>query len=475
MEPIRTDIPARLDRLPWSRFHWLVVFALGASWAIDGLEVTLTGAVSGILQHPDTLHLDSEQIGGLGSFYLAGAVVGALICGHLTDRHGRAKLFFATLAVYLVGTLATAFAWSFTSMALCRIVTGFGIGGEYAAINSAIDELIPARVRGQVNLGINGSYWIGTALGSLATLVLLDPNIFPIDVGWRAGFFIGALLGFVVLLARRYVPESPRWLTIHGQHDKAMGIIAAIEARVIEGGKATRVPPDEFLVIHPRMHIGFDVIIRTLVRDYPRRAVLGLVLIASQAFLYNAIFFTYALVLTRFYAVPAAETGLYLLPFALGNFAGPLLLGRWFDRFGRRTMIAATYVISAVLLWGTGLLFARGVLSAQEQTFLWCVIFFFASAAASSAYLTISEIFPLELRALAIALFYAAGTAIGGVAAPWLFGILIGSGSRDAVSNGYALGAVLMLIAAVVEAWLGVDAERKSLERIAPPLSTRVG
>jgi len=475
METIRTDIPARLDRLPWSRFHWLVVFALGASWAIDGLEVTLTGAVSGILQHPDTLHLDSEEIGGLGSFYLAGAVVGALICGHLTDRHGRAKLFFATLAVYLIGTLATAFAWNFTSMALCRIVTGFGIGGEYAAINSAIDELIPARVRGQVNLGINGSYWIGTALGSVATLWLLDPNIFPIDIGWRAGFFIGALLGFVVLLARRYVPESPRWLTIHGQHDKAMGIIAAIEARIIEGGKAARVPPDEFLVIHPRMHIGFGVIVRTLVRDYPRRAVLGLVLIASQAFLYNAIFFTYALVLTRFYAVPAAETGLYLLPFALGNFAGPLLLGRWFDRFGRRAMIAATYVISAVLLWGTGLLFARGVLSAQEQTFLWCVIFFFASAAASSAYLTISEIFPLELRALAIALFYAAGTAIGGVAAPWLFGILIGSGSRDAVSNGYALGAVLMLLAAVVEAWLGVDAERKSLERIAPPLSTRVG
>jgi MFS family permease len=475
MEPIRTDIPARLDRLPWSRFHWLVVFALGASWAIDGLEVTLTGAVSGILQHPGTLHLDSEEIGGLGSFYLAGAVVGALICGHLTDRHGRAKLFFATLAVYLVGTLATAFAWNFSSMALCRIVTGFGIGGEYAAINSAIDELIPARVRGQVNLGINGSYWIGTAVGSVATLWLLDPRFFPVDLGWRAGFFIGALLGFAVLLARRYVPESPRWLTIHGQHDKAMRIVAAIESRVVEGGEATRVPPGELLIIHPRTHIGFGRIVRTLVRDYPRRAVLGFVLIASQAFLYNAIFFTYALVLTRFYAVPAAETGLYLLPFALGNFAGPLLLGRWFDRFGRRAMIAATYVISAVLLWGTGLLFARGVLSAQEQTVLWCVIFFFASAAASSAYLTISEIFPLELRALAIALFYATGTAIGGVAAPWLFGILIGSGSRDAVSNGYALGAVLMLLAAGVEAWLGVDAERKSLERIAPPLSTRVG
>ena len=475
MAPIRTDIPARLDRLPWSRFHWLVVFALGASWAIDGLEVTLTGAVSGVLQHPQTLHLDSEQIGGLGSFYLAGAVVGALVCGHLTDRHGRAKLFFATLAVYLVGTLATAFAWDFSSMALCRIVTGFGIGGEYAAINSAIDELIPARVRGQVNLGINGSYWIGTALGSLATLILLDPKFFPIDIGWRAGFFIGALLGFVVLFARRYVPESPRWLTIHGQHDKALRIIAEIESRVRERSAPALAELDDVLTIHPRMHIGFRRIARTILRDYPRRAVLGLVLIASQAFLYNAIFFTYALVLTRFYDVPAAQTGLYLLPFALGNFTGPLLLGRAFDRYGRRAMIAGTYALSAILLWVTGWLFARGALSATEQTFLWCTIFFFASAAASAAYLTISEIFPLELRALAIALFYAAGTAIGGVAAPWLFGVLIGSGSRDAVSNGYALGAGLMLIAAVIEAWLGVDAERKSLERIAPPLSTRAG
>lgn len=474
MEPIRTDIPARLDRLPWSRFHWLVVFALGASWAIDGLEVTLTGAVSGVLQHPDTLHLDSEQIGGLGSFYLAGAVIGALVCGHLTDRHGRARLFFATLAVYLGGTLATAFAWNFSSMAVCRIVTGFGIGGEYAAINSAIDELIPARVRGQVNLAINGSYWIGTALGSLATLVLLDPKFFSIDVGWRAGFFIGAMLGFAVLIARRYVPESPRWLTIHGHHDKAIRIVADIESRA-GADRTTPVAADEALVIHPRMQIGFRRIAQTLVRDYPRRALLGLVLIASQAFLYNAIFFTYALVLTRFYEIPAARTGLYLLPFALGNFAGPLLLGRWFDRLGRRAMISGTYVVSAVLLWVTGWLFARGALSAVEQTLLWCAIFFFASAAASSAYLTISEIFPLELRALAIALFYAAGTAIGGIAAPWIFGILIGSGSRDAVYNGYAFGAAFMLVAAAVEGWLGVDAERKSLERIAAPLSARVG
>ncbi len=450
-----------------------MVLALGASWAIDGLEVTLTGAVSGILQHPETLHLDSEQIGGLGSFYLVGAVIGALVCGHLTDRYGRARLFFATLGIYLVGTLATAFTWDFTSMALCRVVTGFGIGGEYAAINSAIDELIPARVRGQVNLGINGSYWIGTAAGALATLVLLDPRFFAVDRGWRFGFFIGALLGFVVMLARRYVPESPRWLIIHGQHDRALDIMANIETRAT---KRVDEPASEHdvLVIVPGVRVGLGTIARTLLRDYPRRALLGFVLIASQAFLYNAIFFTYALVLTRFYDVAPAETGLYLLPFALGNFLGPLLLGRLFDRWGRRKMIAATYAISAALLWMTGALFARGALSAQEQTMLWCVIFFFASAAASSAYLTISEIFPLEMRALAIALFYAVGTALGGIAAPWLFGVLIGSGSRESVYYGYALGAALMIIAALVEAWLGVDAERKPLEQIAAPLSTRV-
>ncbi len=473
MPPTRSDIPARLDRLAWGRFHWLVVLALGASWAIDGLEVTLTGAVGAVLQDPRTLGLDGAQIGGLGSFYLAGAVAGALVFGHLTDRYGRARLFFVTLGIYLAGTLLTAFAWDFPSMAVCRVITGAGIGGEYAAINSAIDELIPARVRGHVSLSINGSYWIGAAVGALATLVLLDPARLPIDTGWRVGFFTGAILGFAVLLARRFIPESPRWLMIHGRHDEAGQIVAAIEARTPRHAEASAAPPDGGLAVHAHVRVGLRIVARTLLRDYPRRTVLCFVLIASQAFLYNAIFFTYALVLTRFYDVPAARTGLYLLPFALGNFAGPLLLGRLFDRVGRRTMIAATYALSAILLWITGALFAAGMLSAVAQTLLWCVIFFFASAAASAAYLTISEVFPLELRALAIAIFYAAGTAIGGIAAPWLFGALIGTGARDSVYYGYVLGAVLMLVAAAVEAGLGVDAERKPLELIAMPLSSR--
>ena len=468
---IRTDIPARLDRLPWSSFHWLVVLALGASWAIDGLEVTLTGAVSGVLQDRATLGLDSGEIGALGSFYLLGAVLGALVCGHLTDRHGRSKLFFITLGIYLCGTLLTAFSWDFWSMAACRAITGFGIGGEYAAINSAIDELIPARVRGQVNLFINGSYWIGAAAGSAATLLLLDPAFLPIDVGWRLGFGIGAVLGLLVLFSRCYVPESPRWLTIHGRHDHAQEVVRQIEERVARATGATLAAPLDSLTLHPHTRVGLRVVFSTMLRRYPQRSLLGLALITSQAFLYNAIFFTYALVLTRFYGVSPATTGLYLLPFALANFLGPLALGRLFDRVGRRVMICATYTISALLLLATGALFAAGSLTAYAQTALWGAIFFVASAAASSAYLTVSEIFPLELRALAIALFYALGTAAGGMLAPWLFGVLIGSGSRMSLFGGYALGAALMLVAAAIEARFGVDAERASLERIAPPLS----
>lgn len=470
---VHTDIPARLDRLPWSRFHWLLVCSLGASWAIDGLEVTLKGAISGVLQDPATLHLDSAEIGALASFYLLGAVLGSLVCGWLTDRHGRARLFFVTLAIYLVGTLLTAFAWNFTSMAVFRAVTGFGIGGEYAAINSAIDELIPARLRGRINLIVNGSFWLGAMLGSGATLVLLDPAFFAIDTGWRVGFCVGAALGALVLFARTFIPESPRWLCIHGHLARAERAMAEIETQVARQTGIALEPVTQTLVVHPRRSFGLGIVFSTLFRRYRRRAVLCFVLIASQAFLYNAIFFTYALVLTRFYAVPAQHTGLYLLPFAIGNFLGPLLLGHYFDSIGRRAMISATYALAATLLLVTGALFVNGTLTAPGQTIAWMLIFFFASAAASSAYLTISEVFPLELRALAIAVFYATGTAAGGIAAPWLFGILIGSGERLNVFYGYLLGAVLMYLAAAFELRYGVRAERVSLETVAAPLSSR--
>ena len=474
LEPCRIDIPARLDRLPWSRFHWLVVLALGASWAIDGLEVTLKGAVSGVLQDPSTLHLSSTQIGLAASSYLFGAVIGALVCGYLTDRYGRARLFFITMGIYLSGTLLTAFSWDFATLALFRWITGFGIGGEYAAINSAIDELIPARVRGRVALIINGSFWLGAMVGSGATAVLLDPRYFALDTGWRVGFAIGAALGATVLFARRFIPESPRWLCIHGYAGRAEHALAQIERRIERehGIKLSR--PSGSVTVRPRTHTGLAVVVRTMMRVYRRRSLLCFVLISSQAFLYNAIFFTYALVLTRFYDVPVQHTGLYLLPFALGNFLGPLVLGHLFDTIGRRVMIASTYAISAVLLLATGGLFVQGALSAYEQTALWSLIFFFASAAASSAYLTASEVFPLELRALSIAVFYALGTAAGGIAAPWLFGALIGTGERVAVFWGYALGAALMLVAAAVEWAIGVDAERVSLEEVAAPLSMSV-
>jgi MFS family permease len=468
-DAIRTQIPARLDRLPWSRFHSLVVLALGITWILDGLEVTFKGAVSGVLQLPETLGLSAAQIGLLASGYLAGAVIGALFFGRLTDRHGRKKLFFITLAVYLAGVGLSAFSWDFWSFLAFRFITGCGIGGEYAAINSAIDELIPARHRGRVGLMINGSFWLGAALGSGATVVLLDPAIFAPDVGWRLGFGMGAVLGITILFFRRFIPESPRWLLTHGRVDEAERIISGIERSI----NAPLPPPSgQVLTIRPRRSIGLAHVAHVMFARYRARSVLCVALMMSQAFLYNAIFFTYALVLTRFYAVPAGETGLYLLPFAIGNFLGPVILGPWFDSLGRRPMIALTYGTSATLLAFTGWLFAQELLSAAGQTALWSVIFFFASAAASSAYLTASEVFPLEIRALAIAIFFAVGTGTGGVLAPWLFGALIGSGSRDAVFAGYLLGAALMLLAVGAVLAYGVRAERKPLEEVAPPLTS---
>jgi MFS family permease len=381
--------------------------------------------------------------------------------------------FFITLAVYLLGALLTAFAWDLWSFILFRVITGAGIGGEYAAINSAIDELIPARLRGRIDLYINGSYWVGAALGALSTLVFLDPKIFPIDVGWRVGFFVGAVLSLFILVVRRNVPESPRWQVTHGHAEQAERMVGEIERRVESESGAALPPPDqaEAITLHPRAHVGFGAVIRTMFRDYRRRSMLGLSLMTAQAFLYNAIFFTYALVLTQFYAVPAADTGLYLLPFAAGNFLGVIVLGHYFDTIGRRQMIAATYLASALLLVITGYLFAQDALTAATLTLLWTAIFFFASPAASAAYLTVSEIFPLETRALAIAFFYSVGTGVGGIAAPWLFGTLIGTGSRLNVFYGYLFAAVLMIAAAMVAVIYGVAAERQSLERVARPLS----
>jgi len=470
--PFETLIPARLDRIPWCGFHWLIVTALGVTWTLDGLEVTLSGAVSGVLQEPEVMNFSAQQIGSIASTYLVGAVLGALLFGYLTDRWGRKRLFFVTLAVYLGGTLLTAFSWNVWSFALFRFVTGAGIGGEYAAIGSAIDELIPAEFRGRVNLIINGSYWLGAAAGSAATLILLDPRFLLPKVGWRLGFGIGALLGLLILLMRKHVPESPRWLMTHGAEGEAERTMAEIELRAETSlGKRLGRPEGQSLTIHPRQSFGFALVAKRMFGHYLGRSFLSLALITSQAFLYNAVFFTYALILTRFYDVPGGRTGIYLLPFAAGNFLGPLVLGRFFDTIGRRQMIAATYAIAALLLAFTGWAFAHGQLSATTQTLAWTVIFFFASAAASSGYLTVSEIFPLEIRALAIAFFYSLGTAVGGVMAPWLFGRLIGSGSAEQVFYGYLIAAVLMFLAAVVESVWGVKAERSRLEEIASPLS----
>jgi MFS family permease len=468
---VETDTPARLDRLPWGRFHTLVVVALGVTWILDGLEVTLAGALSGALKESPTLRFSNADIGLAGSAYLAGAVLGALFFGWLTDRLGRKKLFFITVVVYLTATAATALSWNIWSFALFRFLTGAGIGGEYAAINSTIQELIPARVRGWTDLVINGSFWIGAALGALGSIVLLDPNLFDPDTGWRLAFLIGAGLAVVIFFMRMWIPESPRWLMTHGRAAEAERIVAGIEesfrrhGHVLPAGELPRVR------LRTRRYTPLREVAFTLFHFHRGRTLVGLTLMAAQAFFYNAIFFTYALILTDFFGIRSDRVGWYILPFALGNVLGPILLGRLFDTLGRRPMIAFTYAMSGILLAATGYLFMIGALSAETQTICWMVIFFFASAAASSAYLTVSETFPLEIRALAIAFFYAVGTGIGGIAGPWLFGVLIDTGSRVSVFFGYLLGAVLMIAAAFVAWRWAVAAERKALEHVARPLA----
>ncbi|HEX8165576.1 MAG TPA: MFS transporter [Beijerinckiaceae bacterium] len=470
---VETDIPARLDRLPWGRFHNLVIVALGITWILDGLEVTLAGSLAGALKESPTLRFTNTDIGLASSAYLLGAVLGALFFGWLTDRLGRKKLFFITLAVYLVATAATAFSWSVGSYCLFRFITGAGIGGEYTAINSTIQELIPARVRGWTDLVINGSFWIGAAIGAAGSVVLLDPAHFGPDTGWRIAFFIGALLGLVILLMRLWIPESPRWLMTHGRAVEAEAVVKDIEDRFRREGHTVASEALPRCRLEARSHTPLSEVFHTLFNLHRRRAVVGLSLMAAQAFFYNAIFFTYALVLTDFYGIAADHIGWYMLPFAAGNFLGPLVLGRLFDTVGRRPMIAFTYAISALLLAISGYLFRQDLLTAQGLTVSWMVVFFFASAAASSAYLTVSETFPLEIRALAIAAFYAIGTGIGGVAGPALFGALVESGSRLSIFAGYLFGSALMLAAAIIAWTWGVAAERKPLEAVARPLAFR--
>ena len=465
---VETDIASRLDALPFGRFHLLVIATLGITWILDGLEVTLAGTLSGELTQSSALGLSNTQVGLAGSSYLCGAVLGAFLFGWLTDRWGRKKLFFITLAVYLAATAATGLSWNMWSFVLFRFLTGAGIGGEYTAINSTIQELIPARLRGWTDLLINGSFWVGAALGAGGSIVLLNPDFIDPALGWRLAFLIGAAIGLIILIMRRWIPESPRWLATHGFVTEADAVVRGIEARL---PAAPHAPGRTKLRLRTRDHTPLAEVARALFQTYRQRTLVGLSLMAAQAFFYNAIFFTYALILTDFYRVPADRVGWYILPFAAGNVLGPILLGRLFDTIGRKVMIAATYALSGVLLAATGYLFSRNALSAQQLTAAWMVVFFFASAAARSAYLTVSETFPLEIRALAIAFFYAIGTAIGGVVGPALFGALISTGSRGSVAIGYVIGALMMIGAAMAETRWGVAAERKPLETVSRPLS----
>ncbi|MDR3463606.1 MAG: MFS transporter [Beijerinckiaceae bacterium] len=470
-QPIETKVPARLDALPWGRFHSLIIAALGITWILDGLEVTFAGLISGALKQD--LHFSDSQVGLGSSCYLAGAVLGALGFGWATDRLGRKVLFFITLGVYLVATAATAFSWDITSFCVFRFLTGAGIGGEYSAVNSTIQEFIPARYRGRTDLAVNGSFWIGGAMGAAASIVLLNPAVIPLHYGWRTVFFIGAVLSIGIIFLRTFIPESPRWLVIHGREKEAEAVVANIENHMKQHG--SKVPSPENLksmLIHARRFTPLKTVFATIFVKNRTRAIVGLALMAAQAFFYNAIFFTFALVLEAYYKVEIKNTGLYLLPFAIGNVLGPILLGPLFDKIGRKTMIAATYTMSGVLLVITGWLFAKQWLTAADQVVAWAAIFFFASSAAGSAYLTVSETFPVEIRALAIAVFYALGTGIGGVVAPFTFGALIQTGNRWDLFAGYVLAAVLMGIAATLEAIWGVAAEGKSLEAISEPLSS---
>ena len=472
---IETDIPERMDRLPWSRWHTRIIVALGTSWLLDGLQVTLAGSLAGILEDKSGLALTDPQVTAGATFYLAGAVIGAVLFGYLTDRLGRKRLFLVTLATYSLATLASALSWNFHSFAIFRLLTGLGIGGEYAAINSAVDELIPGKVRGTVDLIVNATFWIGAAIGSLASLALLSGHLLSPRLGWRIAFAIGAALGGGVLILRLRVPESPRWLMLRGREKEAGAIVGDIEQQVQKQSRNNSLPPvsGDKLKIAVRDHTPWKDIFGSMLGENRQRSILALTLMIGQSFFFNAVFFTYGLVVKKFFQISDQQLPLRLLPFALGSFFGPVLLGPLFDKVGRKPMITATFGIAGLLLAGVCYPFAHGMLTARALHRCCTVIFFVASSAASAAYLTVSEIFPLEIRAFAIAIFYAIGTLLGGVSAPYLFGILIASGSRGNVALGYALGAALMLLAAICEIFIGVEAAGKSLESISKPLQSR--
>ncbi|MFF8530508.1 MFS transporter [Streptomyces sp. SAS_267] len=471
---VTTNVPSRLDRLPWSRWHWMIVIGLGTVWILDGLEVTTVGNIAGRLSEEGSgLSITSAQVTGIAAaLYVAGACAGALFFGWLTDRYGRKKLFMITLVVYLSATALTALSFDAWWFFVFRFLTGFGIGGEYAAINSAIDELIPARFRGRVDLIINGTYWLGAIGGALLSIVMLNTDIFPKDLGWRLTFALGVVLGLVILLVRRHVPESPRWQFIHGRGEQAEELVSSVEEEIEEERGEPLPRPKGEITIEQRKSIGFGVIAKTVFGRYPKRAVLGLALFIGQAFLYNAITFGFGSILTTFFDVPTGGTGYYFAVIAAGNFLGPLLLGKLFDTLGRRVMISSTYLLSGLLLFGTAWLFDQGSLNAVTMTACWCVVLFFASAGASSAYLTVSEVFPMETRAMAIAFFYAIGTAAGGISGPLVFADLTKSGVVGDTVLAFQIGASLMCAAGLVAVFLAVKAERRSLEDIAAPLST---
>jgi MFS family permease len=475
LSTIETDIPARLDRLPWSRWHWKILVGLGTVWILDGLEVTIVGSIAGAISAKGSgVNISSADVAGMAaSMYVAGACLGALTFGQLTDRFGRKRLFMITLGVYLAATIATAFAFSPFFFFACRFVTGMGIGGEYSAINSAIDELIPARHRGRIDIIINGTYWAGAAAGALLSVAAL--HIFSPFLDWRVCFGLGFTLGLAILIVRRHVPESPRWLFIHGREDEAEEITQEIERTVEEQNGEPLAEPDGTITIRQRSTISLAEIARTVVRTYPKRTVLGLSLFIGQAFLYNSILFGYATLLTKFFGTPTADAPYYLVAFAAGNLLGPIVLGGLFDSVGRKPMIAGTYILSGVLLLGTGYLFEQHQLTAASLTLCWSVVFFFASAGVSAAYLTVSEVFPMETRALCIALFYAVGTGLGGIVGPQLFAPLIATGKASEVFKALAIGAILMIVGGVVELLFGVKAERLGLERIAKPLTAVEG